>query len=773
MSGKDKIICENCGQEVPRGKYCRNCGALLKGTSLEEMTIQIDRIRSTIDHLENFHSNTSKTLSSSIKTKLEKIISGLTNLLHKLENQREAIKEDKERVEMICLFCGQKTKRVNFCSVCGKPLSRNQKEEDKEIYEFTRKLAFQLQELRKTVKPLLSEEIIIPLIEASGILHQFLKRYAIKTEKRVKEISKKPVTKEVERVSPKEQTIQPSLVREETFWSKFERNLLNYWFFYLAIILFSVGICITIYFVVINIDSELTQIGVIMGIGGGFALIGEILAIFSKIKSTNDNRKEDENKKAKKKKVTKKLIASEQFNYLRQIAAIVLFIGFTIIFVGAVLGMASSVPAPTGLFFYLGYCISIVAIVLGVVHNIELVVLLGVLQLIVFNAVDLLWEETPAILNEVSSFFMFLIPVVIVTLITIYFQQWVSSIVVTSVLPIMLCIPKIHQQIGLEFLIIFLIPIMMGLVIQFSAEKIPLPFRRSMVGLSMLFPAVALVVLTFTSKFVPTTEPAWGQLYPFEIFIGSFSILAAAFYYPFVQEEKLEIKSKNKILRIAGQILVGIVAIISVAVYTDAITTLLFFLTYFSLGILSSLKIQREYSLFDQILSIAISEILAIVLLSIIKSKTIADEIFIFIIGISYMIMACVSLFISEKIYKPEAMFSVWIIVSGINTILLGHTTNINTWLVFTAILLLIVSSIFVNLPVLLSEKGNWRPLSLVCLIVNAITISIFVFTSRIVSPTYAAFEYESLVIFLVFLVVSFPAFFNWQKKQEVVVNEA
>ncbi|MEA2070568.1 MAG: hypothetical protein U9O98_04685 [Asgard group archaeon] len=774
MAEKKLIICSNCGKKVPESKYCPNCGALLQASPTQELANQIQRVKEAHEMLSEFYEKTAQTFAENIKNQLDILIKRLKVLLQRLQFQKDQLEEEeKESNQIICLTCGEKVPLKNYCKICGKPLPQTKSEEEIEISRYLKETQNALLKLQKRIEPIISEEAIIELKGVSQLIHQLIRRYEIKTKKEP-EIALKEEPEKIPEKKEKAPKVLPEKIKDETFWSNLERNLLNYWFFYLAIILFSVGICVTIYYIVITIESPAMQIGIIMGIGGGIVLIGEGLGLFhlmqAKSKKSNETTKNEKSKKAK---LSQDKSPARKGNFLPQLVSILLFIGFTIVFVGSVLGMAAELAIPTGLFYYLGYAISCIAIALGVLNKTNLVSILGFLQLIILTSVELLWEQTADILSESLSLVMYLIPIVLIIVLGIFFKKWMSSIGVISVLSIMLCIPRIHQNVGLEILILFFLPIMMAVVLHFNSENIPLPFKRSMAIFSMFFPAVTLISLTFTSRFVTTVEPIWGQFYPFEIFLGSLSILLVAFYYPFIQEDKLAIKSENMILKIIGEIIIGIVAIVSVGVYRDTTTTLLFFLLYFALGIASSLKIlQKNLSIFDQIISLAISEILAIVLIILVKVQTISDEIFLFIIGISYILVTYLGLVLPKIFHKPNLLFIIWSIVSGINVIFLGHITALNHWYIFTALLLLLGLSLISNIPIIL-QKEMWRKLSIATLLMNTITLSIFAFTRRIIAwPEYAAFQYEALVIFILFFIVSAPAFFSWHDKTEGIVNE-
>ncbi|NHK30586.1 MAG: hypothetical protein FK730_04500 [Asgard group archaeon] len=769
MSDDILIICSNCGEEVPLARYCPKCGSMLEVTPIQEVDEQLKRAKEIKKILTNFKNTTAKVLSSNINQALDDLIKHVTNLVSKFNYQKKFLSE-KDITNTICFSCSKEVQRQKFCSECGKPLAEHIEDEHKSIINYISFIEKILTTLQNMVEKIISNEAFASLVGVSHLLMQIKKRYQIKlqatitpTPKPTKKIAEKPTITEPQIIVDKE--------KPDTLWSRFEKNLLNYWFFYLAIILLSVGICLTLFYVVVNITNEASKMAIIYAIGVGIVLIGQIIAIFTRKRV---GKKIDDKKKLLKDEL-KETASKERFGFLHQMTVVIMFIGSVVITTGNVIGMASTLSVPTGLFLYLGYGISLLTIGLGLLNNSEMIVLTGILQTLLYSCIDLLWGQAQNVLNEITSLIAFVVPIIIIVLLAVFFKKWTGSLVVTSVLSVMLCFPQINQNVGLECIILFLIPIMMILVIIFSSEKIHTPYKQSMAVLSMIFPAITLIVISFTNKFMTSAslEPAWGQLYSYEIFLTSLAILGVAYFYPFIQEKHLEMDENNKFLKIFGQLIIGAVAIIAVAVYRenfgDTITTILFFLTYFAFGIVSSLTfIEKETSIESSILSFSISEILAIVLLALKRQAlTTADQSLLFIIGVVFIILAYMSLLIPKAFFNSESLYITCAILSGVNIILIGHITALNTWLVFALLLAFVIGSLFVNIPRLIPQIKNWRALSIMTILTNAVVISIFAFTSR-----YVAFNFEALVIFILFIVVSIPAFFEWKKTKEVTTHE-
>jgi hypothetical protein len=384
-----------------------------------------------------------------------------------------------------------------------------------------------------------------------------------------------------------------------------------------------------------------------------------------------------------------------------------------------------------------------------------------------------MWGGDAAILSEISGLFAYIIPLVIVALLAIFLKKWYSVIAAIAVIPAMLCVPIIVDQVAFEFVILMLIPVMMVLIVRFASAETPTPFKQSLTMLSLTFPAISLLAILFINEFYGLNEPSWAVFHPYQLFLTCIAILGVATCYPYIQEEYLNVSAKNKFFKIWGQVITGIVAFIAAIVYRNdtsiTLVILLFFFTYYVFGILSSIKaLRKEASLASSLVSFLIGESLAIILISL-SYGTIPkiDQALIFIIGISFTVLAYLSLFFPGIFNQSESLYVVWIIISGINLILIGHITQLNVWLIFTMLIVLVVGSLIINTPILVPKIKKWRLLSIFTLAINTIIISVYAFTS-----TYTAFDYEGMVIFILFLLVSIPAFFEWKKRKEVAVSE-
>jgi len=777
MNDEKLVFCSSCGENVKEGKYCPKCGSFLGSSPLQEIDDQLNRMKTIKDKSDNFENNIAKQLSQDFQEQFNRIKDDISNLSQRLEKLRTFIAgtaKDKDKKKTICPNCGSEVEKTRFCSSCGNFLGEQLDDEYQQLVDFTTTIINRMTNFQTSVGKILSQEAVLDLAVISKQLQLINNRFQLKlkifgepapkvTQKPVKMFT--PVSVKAQREpKPKKIETQPITTtpteRPITFWSKLEKNLLNYWFFYLAIILFSVGISITLYFVVAEMQSAGAQLGVIYAIGAAIILIGELLAIIFKVRDKKKSQQEqtiaDEGK-------------SEKLGFLPEMSSVIIFIGFIVILVGGFVGIISyeSLGVSKAIFIFLGYGLCLVSLVLGVLNNSELLALNGILQAIILTAVDLLWEQYTAILGNITSLIVFILLVIISTLLAIFFKKWTGSVAVMSIVPVFLCIPKLASKVGLDFLILFLIPIMMVLVVRFGSSNIPVPMRRSITILSMLLPSLALIAITSINKAIPISEPDWAQFYTFEVFIACLPILGSAYYYQFIQEEYLAKSPTDNTIWFFGLLFTGIVSFITVGLFQNTITTSLFFVTFFVFGILSVLKVlQQHLSAVNVVMSFLFSEIQAILLITLVETSTVVDNILLFILGISFVLLAIISLFLPGSFHQANSLFVIWNFVSALNVLLLGLLDTINDWYIFVSLLIMLSCSLIANLPITIPKVERWRQFSITSLLINAILIVVLLLTHNL-----DFFSFAPLVIFIIYLLVSVPAFFNW-KLEEGIVNE-
>jgi len=311
---------------------------------------------------------------------------------------------------------------------------------------------------------------------------------------------------------------------------------------------------------------------------------------------------------------------------------------------------------------------------------------------------------------------------------------------------------------------------MILLVIRFSKQSIEIINRRILAFLSLIFPAIALVILSIPLVHSGTTEASWGQIYPWEIFISCLAFLGVSFYYRFIQEKHLEFKQSNFAIWIIGQIIVGIISVFSIGFNYGSgspieysVTAVLYFASFFVFGILSVLKtFKNHFNIATAVISFVFAELQAILLLSLINPGSTIEQVLYFIVAISFTIMAFVSIFITKVLIDSNILFVTWNILSAINIILLGLLGKLpNNWYGFAGIILLLVTSLVVNLPIIIPQIKNWRVYSLITNLVTTVVIFSFLLGDKL-----AVFPYAALVIFLVFIVLNISPFINWKQKE-------
>lgn len=785
LSTGEKITCQSCGESVPKGKFCPKCGVILGASELDEATDQLNRlqeIKILIDELRV------KSLDK-ISIESEKVLLNFREefliLLKQVETKEKNLSEkqpvkDKKKQKtdsnrIICRNCGIDVPNVRFCKECGSPLHASPMTEIDESLNRVDRLSQifgQFQNLTKTELPDDLTEIVGTI---AALLQQLKNRLIAKRNTLAKTMDVAPALAVGVQPTPTGVVVEPSRVEAElvdkpkTMWSQLEKSLLNYWFFYLAIILFSVGITLTIYFVVVEVDVLITRVIIIYSIGGGIVLLGEIFTLLTKWQQkrqehkittddyesgdTIDNVKE-ENMKPEGRKLP-----------IPQLASVIIFIGFVVLFTGGFFGYADLNPT---VFLFVSFGVCIISIVLGILNNSELLIFIGFNAAIIYTAADILWHEDIVLGGGIGSLFGFIIPIVLATLVAIFFKKWWGALITMSVTPLMISIPRISQNVALEFIPILLIPISILLVVRFSKKSIDLNFRRGLVFLSLIIPALGLIILAIPPVHHGSIEAAWGQIYPWEIFISCLSFLGVSFYYRFIQEEYLDFKRSNFSIWIIAQIVVGIISVFSIGFDFDTLTTSLYFASFFILGILSVLKVfKKHFNIATAVISFVFAELQAILLLSIANPTLKLNQILYFVLAISFAILAFVSIFITRILIKSNTLFVIWSLISALNIILLGLLGKMpNEWYGFVGLILTLATTLLVSIPYIIPQIPNWRVYALISNLTSAIVIFSYLLGNKL-----ATFPFEGLVIFLVFLVLSVSPFINWKQKEAAVLE--
>ncbi len=784
------MICSNCGENITTGKFCPKCGVALSITPEQEFDIQKYRLNEINNKLANFESSFLKALAPGYHQKFNEIKFSIDTLIKKLDHDSDRIKlKDKEleSITIICFSCGQEVPITKFCQNCGKSIVEFETDYKGGYVQNLAQTQKSINVFRNMVAKVLATEALTDIEIIIKNMRQLILYFSKKdtdevdSSTGVSEIKQpKPVlpTKQYEKIPimkpektptqtprSKKSEIRPER-KKSAMYSKLERNLLDYWFFYLATIIFSVGISITLYFISVELDSEVWQLVIIYSIGAVIIGFGQGLNLISRQRKKKKLAREESKQTSDKK---KKPTPAEIIRYTPQMTSVISFIGFIVLFVGGFIGILSyqSLGVSKGVFIGLGLGLSAVCMAVSILNKSELLALTSILQAIIFVAVDLLWAQYPPILNNISSLIVYSLIIIGATCVAVFFKKWTVSAATMAVLPILACIPRVYTQIGLEFLILVFVPIMIILTIQFGSEKTPMPIKRSLVVLSFLLPVISVFVISLTSFFIPTTEPNWAAYQPYQSLIIGVVIIGISYYYQFIQEKHLDIKSSNEITWFAGQILTGIISFLTVGLYKDTLITSLFFAIFFVFGILSTVKFFREKLAVQNIItSFVIAEILAILIIVLVDVDTTAQAILVFLLGISFVLVTIVSLFIPHLLHQQPVLFLVWFTLSTINLILLGLMAIISPWLIFVIILLNLSCSIIAALPIIIPKVTLWREFSVISLILNGIAVLVFLLTGKL-----AFFDYVPLILFIFFFLASISGFIDW-KEPEVVINE-
>ncbi|NHJ31478.1 MAG: hypothetical protein FK732_01320, partial [Asgard group archaeon] len=491
-----------------------------------------------------------------------------------------------------------------------------------------------------------------------------------------------------------EPSIEADFERKRTVYSRFEKNLVQYWFFYLAILFLSVGVIVTVVFVVIEIESVTQQLTIIYCIGFAILLIGELIAILSRRR-----------KKRKEEKMEIEVEDEGRFP-LPAFGTVIVFIGLLVIYAAGIIGFGS--PVPRSVFIYISFGVALLAIVLGVINDSEMITLTGFIPTIAIVVVDLSWEGAPA-LNEAVVFIALTIPIIIAAVTAIFFKKWWGAAVMVTVLPVILCLPMVSTKMGLEFIPLMLIPLMALLISRFDKGNIPFTHKKIIVVLSQLLPIVGLTVISFPAINFSDTEPLWARIYPVEIIIATLIVLGISFFYQFIQEKYLDIKSKVCIFYHVGQGLVGTISIIMVVLNRDSFNGFIYSIIYFSfffiVGVLGILKVFRErLTLVGTIVSFALAEIHAIFMFTLINVSPELKLGIQFATAIIFTLLAIMTIAFSKRLNVSEYLFSSWIIISAINNMIFIFIQKANYWFIFGSL------GLFLILPLLSIEPNKGVP---------------------------------------------------------------
>jgi hypothetical protein len=275
---------------------------------------------------------------------------------------------------------------------------------------------------------------------------------------------------------------------------------------------------------------------------------------------------------------------------------------------------------------------------------------------------------------------------------------------------------------------------------------------------------IVIAIVNFYNYF---PEQPWGRFYPFEGFIFSIAIIVAGYYYPFIQERQLNLKKNNQLTRITALIMSGILSIFIVIYYWEPVTSILYFLLFLAFGIVGTLKaINEEVKIETVIASLVFAEVQVLLLIIKLQPIRVIDSIIIFICTITFLILPLASIIFNKKLHNPAIFYAVWSILGTINCIITGFVNDLDYWLFFTIIVLLITVEFITNLLGNIQSVPNWRLMSLIgMVVVFAVTITFGI------SRFLLAFEFVPYIIFSYILLATAPTFFDIKPK-EGIINE-
>ncbi|MHA1211237.1 MAG: hypothetical protein ACTSSH_02135 [Candidatus Heimdallarchaeota archaeon] len=787
MTNENDVICDTCGSSVSKGKFCPKCGALLGSSEEADLADTFKRLIEIKEYTDKLRASILlDKLSLKAERALLKFREDFSKIFTHFERKKEFLPvrktyDETQEIEQnmtYCRVCGNIVPAIRYCKECGLILFASPLFELNSIIASMNVIIQDFTEFRDLINGTFSANDLELCENIAVQLTQFSSRLLSQKNVHIRIMAgKKPTDLPIldEAGIPIEFADGEVVDRAQQprVWSKLEKSLLNYWFFYLAIILFSIGVTLTIYFVVLELENVTTQIIIIYSLGGGIVIIGQLVAILSRRYQKKRTIKESEivyepgdttaigDVRAE--------IKQKRQLPLPQFATIIAFIGFIVMYVGGIVGISGNINKD--LFMYVSFGLAALSIVLGIINKSEMLTLTGFIPIIVFTAIDLLWTTYPPVLNGIASLIMFILPFILATLVAIFFGKWWGTIIVMSITPFILLIPKVACQVALEFIPLILIPVMILLVIRFNKGTIPVVHKRILAGLSLLFSSISLLVLTHPSITNVLPEASWAKLYPFEILIACIFLLGISFYYRFIQEEHLEIKLKINIYWIIGLVFTGLISvfltIFNIGSGFDSVTTSLFFGLFFIFGIVQMLKPMQKYtSLAGKAISFVFAELEVILILAILNPTSSGEEALYFILAIAFAILAFTCSVIPKIFVDSNVMFIVWSIISSINIIIQGALENVNAWYAFVGLLLTLVISAIVNLPFIATRKKDWRIKSITMMGLSLIVLIVFLLTIGL-----SAFKFEALVMFLIFVVINIPAYFDWKTKEVQAVE--
>jgi len=781
MAEKSKY-CKICGALVVKGKFCTTCGSIIDGTKEDELAFDLERIMEIKTITDKLRKSILDKLSINSEKMFLQFREELTALQTHLEYRKGQLvskekqpKKDIQERKITCGNCGNQVPLIRFCNQCGAVLPSEELIDINELINRVNNLSLIINNFIKIAQKEIDSKEQELVNTISSLVAQFNTRLLAKkiviekTAKPVQPVQPTPVAYPTE-------PVKVEMRKAPTLWSKFEQNLINYWFFYLAIVLFSIGITLTIYFVVLELPSTNNQLIVIYVLGGVIVIIGVIVNLLSRWIRKKKAKKLEEKSDKETEKKNKELIQEKEEKKLPipQFATIIAFIGFIVLYVAGIVGLGAHADLgeeTRAIFLYLSLGIALISIVLGILNKSEMLTITGLVPAIIFTVMDLTWIYPP-VMNEITSVIIYIITIIIATLVAIFFNKWWGTAFILILMPITLMVPEVSGEMAFEFVPLILLPLMIFLYIRFNKKQDNITNKRILLFISLLFPTITLIplsVYTLNINLCLCIEPWWAKIYQFEIFIACLCIVAISYSYRFIQEKYLQFKPENYASFLFSLIGIGIISIVCAAIQFNTIVSSLFFGLFFIIGLVGTLKIMSKYlPIASAVIAFILMEIQAVIFMTRmdISPIPVGIEILYFIFAIMFSLLAIINVFISKVFKGSIYLYLAWSIFAGINVIMLVLMNLIDPWFGFVGVLLLLSLLGIANLPILIPKITNWRIYAITSIFINAFVLTILLFTDNL-----DIFNYEALVIFAIFVALNAGAFINWKVKEERTVD--
>jgi len=774
---EQEILCNVCGAKVRRAKFCVKCGALLEGDEFETVSDDYARLKSLNEEVLALKRSISPKLDIhaeklflQFREELNKLITLFQHKTGKQEMLEKTKQVELKKDEIRCQICGAIVPAKRFCVRCGSPIFQNSIQE----LQFELNIANSMHNLFNQFKGTIAiETLSSEEREMLEIINNAIAQFIVRLNTRLNSFTlqarrEQELLVQSQQKLPGEAVTELKVVRQQ----EFERSLINNWFYYLAVILFSIGLTITIYFVVVELESVRNQVITIYSIGGVILLLGVVFGILGKIAQRKVKAKvRYENDQP----IPADETAAQKIFPWRTVSTTVLFISFIVLFTGGIVGIAGDLGSTFKLTFILiAYVISALAFGLALLNDSELLVVIGLVNAVVYTSIDLLWTQFDPVLTNSTSLVAYLAILVVCTLISIFAKKWTGMLMTCIIIPIMLFIPKIARQVAHEGIILILIPIAVILVVKFTGESLSSSKKHALVFFSYFFPTIAITVLASPQLQNHMDEMDWSAFHWAELVIFGLSLLSTGFAYQFIAEKELHLTKAKQVYFIFSLIFYGLTTFIYslyfVRLGLNTQAEFLIFFTFFLIGLLSSLKLFSQYfSPAGTFLALGLGELHLVFLLTISQPTKITGIALYFVGAIIFPILTVVNLSIPRGFTNTVGVFIVASIGSVINILLLGLLGRIDQWFAFAGLLLLLLVNLLINIP--LTSLGDptqkWRYKAIVSSIASVIVLSAF-----LVGGKMALFSYEAVLFFIIFIVSTLPAFFKWEKKKEGIVNE-